>query len=110
MSVGACAAPRSRHAVLKDIGGKGKGIMQRGPLVRREILLLHLFLAVLRFFNEGVRVKLLGEILDSRDNPRGGPIYSIADHRKAAIADGLQDAPSGKRGEHFDSGRGGFGV
>ena len=63
--------------------------MPRGRLVRRGIFLLHLFLAVLRFFNEGIRVKLLGEIFDSRDDPRGGPIYGIADHRKAAIAHGI---------------------
>src|SRR6267143_822383 len=84
--------------------------MRCRALVQRGILLLGLFLAVLRFFNEGFRVKLLGEILDSRDDPRGGPIYGIADHRKAAIADGIYDAPSGKRGEHFDSGGSGFGM
>src|ERR1700682_3199851 len=84
--------------------------MRYRPLVQRGTLLLDLFLAVLRFFDEGIRVKLLGEIFDSRDDPRGGTIYRIADHRKAPIADGVHDAPSGKRGEHFDSGGSGFGM
>src|SRR5258708_39094011 len=84
--------------------------MRCRALVQRGILLLDLFLAVLRFFNEGMRVKLLGEIFDSGDDSRGGPIYGIADHRKAAIADGVHAAPSRKRGEHFDSGGSGFGM
>lgn len=71
-------------------------------MARRRIFLLYLFFVAFRFFSEGVGVKLLGKIFDSGDNPRGGPIYGITDYRNAALADGLHDAPSGKRGERFD--------
>src|SRR5260370_16359271 len=84
--------------------------MRRGWQVRRRILLLELFLAALRLFKESSRVKLPGEVLDGRGDARGGAIYGVADHRKAAIADGLHDAPSGKRSEHFDGGGSGVGM
>ena len=84
--------------------------MRCAALARRGILFLHLALAILWFFTEGIGVKLPGEIFDCRDDPRRGPINSLTDHRKAAIVHGIQDAPSGKRGEHFDSGGSGIGM
>jgi len=55
-------------------------------------------------------MKLPGEIFDGRDDSRGGPVYGIANHREAAIGDGLHDVPSGKRGERIDGGGRGVGM
>ena len=49
-------------------------------------------------------MKLPGEIFDGGDDPRGGPVYGIADHRKAAIGDSLHNVPSRERGECIDGG------
>jgi len=79
--------------------------MRCAARARRGILFLHLALAILWFFTEGIGVKLPGEIFDCRDDPRRGPINSLTDHRKAAMADGIHDAPAWKGGERLD-GRG----
>jgi len=49
-------------------GYPGKRIMGCRALVQRGILLLDFSLPFSRFFNEGLRVKLLGKIFDSRDD------------------------------------------
>src|SRR5260370_41844341 len=84
--------------------------MSGGPVVRRRIVLLDFFFVAFRFFTERVRVKLLGKVFDSRDNPRGGPIYGITDYRNAAFADRFHDTPSRKRGERFDGRGSGLGM
>ena len=55
--------------------------MRCAALARRGILFLHLALAILWFFTEGIGVKLPGEIFDCRDDPRRGPVNSLTDHR-----------------------------
>src|SRR4029077_16524713 len=80
-------------------------IMRCPALARRGILFLDLSPAILWFFNEGIGVKLPGEIFDCRDDPRRGPINSLTDHGKAAVADGIHDIPSWKGGQRLD-GRG----
>ena len=84
--------------------------MRRGLPLRRRSLLLELFFTAFRLFHESIRVKLPGEVFDGRDDARGWPIDGITDHRKAPIADGIDDAPSGKRGQHVDGGRSRVGM
>ena len=74
-------------------------------LVAGRIFFFQLLSAILRFFNEGVGVKLACKIFNCRDDARGGPVHGIADHGVTAIAHSIQDAPPGKCCQHFDSGR-----
>ncbi len=74
-------------------------------MVVGRILFLQLLFAILRFFNEGVWVELARKIFDCGDDARGGPVHGVADRRVTAIAYSIQDAPPGKRCQHFDRGR-----
>lgn len=77
--------------------------MQRRTLIFRWILFVHFLLVAIRFFNEGVRVKLPCKIFDRRDDARRGAIYGVADYRVAMIAYGSKNPPCGQVGKAFDS-------
>src|SRR5216683_2044317 len=107
-STGAYPAPAIRDVFLQAKQLEGR--LSKRALVWQRSFLLNFPFAGFRLFHEGVRVKLSRKIFDRRDDARGRTVHGVADDCVTAIVDSIQDAPSGKSGESFDSGRNRFGM
>src|SRR5580704_12445872 len=59
---------------------------------------------------KGFGVELMSEVLDGRDDAGSGPVDRIADDGEAAVANGVEAAPTGALGEHVKIILPGFGM